>query len=231
MKHKEPFQNIKQKPYNEQKSGAEKSPYKKQKKQPRPPKKITEQYLHNAGLYYLQRFAASSGHFKTVMMRKIHKSCAYHKDQDIEACKQLLDRTVDKFLSAGLLDDSAYARAMVTSLRRRGLSSKAITVKLRAKSMTQEDIKTALEEYDAQLEGLNPDLIAALRLCQRKRMGPFARDRVSINNLAKAADEDQLRKQTQRHLSALARAGFSYEISKTVLDMPPSAIDEYGFVL
>jgi regulatory protein len=61
------------------------------------PKKITAQYLHNAGLYYLQRFAASRGQFRSVMLRKIRRSCMEHREQDYEACAALVEKIVEKF--------------------------------------------------------------------------------------------------------------------------------------
>lgn len=88
----------------------EKSSNKKQRKQ-KVPKKITDTYLHNAGLFYLQRFTASRSHFYDVMMRKIKKSCTYHKNQKIEDCESLLKNLIEKFEELGLLDDKSYAKA------------------------------------------------------------------------------------------------------------------------
>jgi len=96
------------------------------KREFKPPKKITEKYLHNSGLAYLQRFTASSMHFKTVMTRKIDKSCRHHEEQDREECLQMLDKTTEKFRELGLLDDEAYLKGMITSFRRRGLSARQI---------------------------------------------------------------------------------------------------------
>ncbi len=69
------------------------TPYKKREKPA--PKKITESYLHNSGLYYLQRFSASSEHFRSVMMRKVKKSCMHHTDQDYDACAVMVDKLVE----------------------------------------------------------------------------------------------------------------------------------------
>src|SRR5687768_1034793 len=99
----------------------------------KPPKKITETYLHNAGLYYLQRFSASSESFRRVMMRKVERSCRAHPEQDRAECARMVDELVRKFLGAGLLNDGQYAEAMVSTLRRRGLSSRAIQARLAAR--------------------------------------------------------------------------------------------------
>ena len=176
------------------------------RKTPRPPRKITETYLHNAGLYYLQRFAASAAHFKKVMMRKINKSCDWHKDQNREDCIALLDRLVLKFQNTGLLDDESYSRGMVVSLRRRGLSRRLIHARLSAKGLGQDDIEKALQQYEEDLDG-DAELIAALRLAQRKKIGPYRReDTIDDHTYNKA-------------LGMLARAGFSYDISQKVMGM------------
>ncbi|MCD8497437.1 MAG: hypothetical protein LRZ85_04760 [Alphaproteobacteria bacterium] len=51
----------------------------------------------------MQRYAASSGHFRQVMLRKVKKSCHAHADQDYEACAVLVDALVDKFKASRLL--------------------------------------------------------------------------------------------------------------------------------
>lgn len=173
----------------------------KEPRQKRPPKKITETYLHNAGLAYLQRFTASTEHFRTVMMRKIHRSCAYHTGQCRDDCLQMLQKTVEKFQDLGLLNDTAYARGMVTSLRRRGLSSKAILFKLLQKGLPEYMVKDALDIID---EGNSEaDLLSALRLSRRKKIGPF-----------RTTDKGE-----EKELGQLARAGFGYDISRKILLM------------
>jgi len=175
---------------------------------PKPPKKVSASWLHNAGLYYLQRFAASSGHFRTVMRRKINRSCAHHPEQDREECYSLLDELIAKFERAGLLDDKIYARGSVISLRRRGLSARAIGAKLQAKGLSSSQIEAAMAEHDSG-EHDDSELLAALRAARRKRIGPF-----------ETAAKQEIEQQDQKALAALARAGFSYEICRRALDLP-----------
>ncbi|MCB9991269.1 MAG: regulatory protein RecX [Rhodospirillales bacterium] len=184
------------------------------RKKPRPPKKITESYLQNSGMYYLERFAASTGHFKSVMMRKINKSCDWHKDQDRESCIAMLDRLVETLQAAGLLNDEHYARGMVISLRRRGLSARMIQARLKAKGLGSDHIHQALQEHAEDVSG-DADLTAALRLAQRKKIGPYR----------KTADMDE--KSYNKALGVFARAGYSYDICQKIMGMehPPN---EFG---
>jgi len=177
----------------------------KPRREKKPPKKITEKYLYNSGLAYLQRFPASTPHFKRVMGRKIDKSCNYHKDQNREACVTMLDTTIETFVRQGLLNDGAYLSGMINSLRRRGLSTQAILSKLGMKGMTQERVLEALRTYDGDAGVGNPDLAAALLLTRRKRIGAYRKDE----------DADRT-----KELAALARAGFGFDIAQKALSLP-----------
>ena len=185
---------------NPQRAAVKKAPH---RAEPKIPKKITEKYLYNSGLAYLQRFPSSVAHFKTVMGRKIDRSCRHHTDQDKTACAALLDKVAGQFTDMGYLNDELYLRGMVNSLRGRGLSARAIMMKLQQKGLAQDDIKTVLSLYDEENE--SDDLGAALRLCRKKRIGPYG-----------AANVEPAQK--QKWLAALARAGFSYDVAIRALE-------------
>lgn len=169
----------------------------------KPPKRITEHYLYNAGLNYLQRFTAGTGHFRTVMTRKIDRSCRHHTDQDRNACLKLLEELITRLTANGLLNDEAYTRGMVNSLRRRGLSARAIESRLQQKGIGTENARRALEQYDAEEHSEDTELESALIFIRRKRLGPFA------TTEKKAAPD--------KAIAALARAGFSCDIARRIL--------------
>lgn len=177
----------------------------KDKTKRRVPKKISESYLHNSGLYYLQRFSASSGQFRNVMMRKVKRSCLHHKDQDLAACTTLVEDLVVKFERSGLLNDEIYTGGSVNSLRRQGKSKKAIEAKLTQKGINSQLIELKLRDYDEN-SGSNPsetELKAALMLTKKKKLGKFR------------VNPDQ---KPEKELATLARAGFSYEIARKALN-------------
>lgn len=189
-------------------TGTIKSPERRKtaKNGPRPPKKITATYLHNSGLYYLQRFAASTGQFRRVMQRKIDKSCLFHKEQNREDCLRILDELIQTFQRSGLLNDEGYATGAIRSLRHRGLSTRAIIAKMDMRGISSEITQRTLREIDNDSVE-NPDLIAALRVARRRRVGPF-RKSDSVDDAAK-----------DKALAALARSGFSYDICNRALAM------------
>ena len=186
------------------------------KREKKPPKKITERYLRNSGLYYLERFTASSGHFKTVMGRKINKSCYYHKDQDREECFAMLDRVTEALLKEGYLDDEGYLRGMVTSLRRSGKSKRLIMAKLIQKRIPASDIEQALEKHDFENneDPAQAELFAAIKFARKKRLGPY--------------DERQ-KYEEEKALNIFARNGYNYDTSRRVLKMTQDDIYDLGY--
>lgn len=193
----------------ENKGKAGKKPF---QKKPKVPKKISERYLYNSGTYYLQRFTASSAHFRKVMIQKIDKSCYYHKEQDREDCIEILDKIIGEFLSLGFLNDEAYARGSVTSLRRRGLSEKVIMMRLQQKGIPAPLIKKYLDQVDEEY-GPDSEFQAALRLAQKKRIGPFSpQDTGTI-------EREYIEKRRNKAIGAMARAGFSYDIVSKVMEL------------
>lgn len=177
---------------------------KNKEKKPRIPKKITESYLHNSGLYYLERFAASSEHFRKVMLRKVERSCFHHKDQNKQDCMEMVDQLVNRFRTSGLLDDETYTRGTVTSLRRRGLSARAIQNRLKQKGLPDTLIQKHLSAIDEEC-GDDSELCAALRLIKRRRLGAF-----------QTTEKENAQ---EKALASLARSGFSYDIAIKALNM------------
>ncbi len=167
---------------------------------PRPPKKITPAYLERAAVHYLQRYTAPSDHLKRVLRRRIRKSVAFHGGDPADF-EPLLDGVVERMTRAGLLDDERWTQARVGELHRRGKSKRAIEATLREKGAPRELIDAALAALDG-----DADLQAARAYARRRRLGPWCLDDA----------ERQLRR--ERHLAALARQGFSFDVALRVLD-------------
>lgn len=179
----------------------------------RPPKKISESYLHNSGLYYLERFAASKKHFIFVMSRKVKRSCMHHTDQDYDECIVMVHALADKFERTSLLDDTVFTNGLVTSLRRKGKSRSAIVNKMRMKGIASEQTIEALEKLDNELHDTaeHAEMTAALHLARKKKLGPYF-----------IGEEQNMKKA----LGVFARAGFSYQVAKSVLDMDDDDLEE-----
>ena len=92
---------------------------------------------------------------------------------------------------------------------KRGYSLNKIRYNLIKKGIDEKYIKESILKIKNDKE--NPDLFSAIRLCNKRRIGALREE--NNRNLFYKKD-----------MGILARAGFSYEISKKVLD-----IDKEGF--
>ncbi len=198
---------MKQRPVEGKPDSSRINPPHRAKTSPRVAKKITATYLHNAGLYYLQRFAASTAQFRRIMQRKIDKSCRDHPEQSPEECRSLLETLIETFQRSGLLNDDIYATGAIRSLRQRGLSTRAIMAKMTVKGIPAALVKKTLDEIDGD-RGADANMVAALKHARRRRIGPFL---PPDKPLAEGARDKQL--------AAMARAGFEFSTAQKALSM------------
>lgn len=168
------------------------------------PRKATPRSLENGALYYLERFSTSAENLRQVLMRRVAKSARHH-ELDTEACHAAIDDIIHRFIRSGLLDDAAYARARVTTFRRRGDAARAIAMKLLAKGVAKDVIDEALRKHAEDEDESEPELAAALRFAKRRKLGPHN----TKGDRVERRDKD---------LAALARAGFSYDVAQRVID-------------
>ena len=182
------------------------------KGRPRRVRNVTARSLENVALHYLQRFSASSANLRKVLLRRIER--ARHAEAAVaEDAEAAIETIIAKFQRLGLIDDAAYAAGKATSLRRRGTSRRFIGGKLRLAGIDPDGIEQALEVADAELrpptepadQGPDAELRAALRLAERRRLGPYRA----------TADREERR---QRDMAALARAGVGYDVARKVID-------------
>ncbi|WP_425407277.1 regulatory protein RecX [Hwanghaeella sp.] len=171
----------------------------------RGPKKATPERLEKSALFYLERFASSSENLRRVLMRRVEASAKEH-GTDREEGARFIDSLIERYQRAGLLDDAAYAEARVTSLHRRGLSDRAIAMKLRQKGVPAELIDRSLEALreEHRADGADANREAAMNYARRRRIGPF-------RQTARQENRD-------RDLAALGRQGFDYETARRIVD-------------
>jgi regulatory protein len=163
----------------------------------RPPRKVTSAYLQRAALAYLERFASSAENLRRVLARKVDKRCRL-RGEDAAEFRELIDEVVARTVRSGLVDDARYTEARVATLRRRGASARAIRAKLSAKGVDRATVVAALEGDEGD------EYAAAHALARRRRLGPY-----------RAGERKAHR---DKDLAALARAGFSFDVGRTVID-------------
>lgn len=186
-------------------------------KKRRGPRKVSPTYLENSAAHYLGRFASSKGNLRRIMMGKIHRSASHH-GTDIAEAEKWLDAVIAKFERLGYLNDAEFAEMRARGLHARGTPLAGIRFKLRQQGVTDPDIDAALEALRNENESRNLDLDAAIKLARRRRLGPY-----------RSEDADVRKDRREKDLSALARAGFSYDIAQRIIDSDTVEELEGGF--
>lgn len=163
-----------------------------------PIEQVTEQMLtwgRNFALFRLKQRDMSEHELLVALKRK-----AVTKFPGIteECALSLAQQTVSYCRDLRLLNDSNYADIKVRSGVSSGKSRRRIEMKLQEKGVDVEKVSTALAEFD--------DTRAAIIFCRKRALGPFRR-----------GDADEARH--NRELSALARQGFGFELSRKILNL------------
>lgn len=173
-------------------AGAKKPPKRFERKEKKPPKKPTPTYFENVALWYLQRYASTTGALRKILQKRVTKAVAHYDDVDTAACAAWIEDTILKMQRLNYVNDETYRDSKVASLRRSGASKRKIEAKLAEKGL-----RVTLES-DEEIE-----LEAARAYVKRRRLGTY-RTRAVEN----ARDKD---------LAALARAGYSRSIAVKAL--------------
>src|SRR6266404_9081867 len=88
---------------------------------PRPPRRppgITDSVLEKSALYYLERYAASSGQLRRVLLRRIKRAQMLGAEStQLEAARGHVEVLVARFLASGILDDRRFAESQAQSLQ------------------------------------------------------------------------------------------------------------------
>jgi regulatory protein len=168
----------------------------------KPPRPLTAASLENAAVYYLSRFASSSGNLRRVLMRKVARAARDGEEGQAEAGAQMVDALIARYLDKGLLNDRAYAAQAASSLARRGASRYSIAGKLGQKGVDNELVAQTIAGLDE--EGGASELAAACALARRRRLGPY-------RTPDKRADF------REKDLASMARAGFGLNLARRVL--------------
>ena len=171
------------------------------------PRKPLHARMMNKAVDYLGRYASSRHKLGQILQRFSSRKLSEYDADDIAAAIQ---QTIDHCSQLGYLDDQQFAVTVARSQRRLGRSEVVIRRRLRQHALDDDIIAHALAEADESI--VNGDLQAAIHFAKRRHLGPFAQ-RHSAHH--QRLDAHQWK---QRDLGAMARAGFSMDISQQVLD-------------
>jgi len=177
------------------------------------PKPMTKRRMENIAKFHVERFATTAIHLTRVLLRRAERARRIHGGENSEF-KEWAEDIVSRFVRGGIVNDARYASGRAAALRTLGKSPGKIRLLLRAKGVDRSIIDKVVAEGAISESGGDAAFEAALAYAMRRRLGPYGKD-------FETDDADARRKRMRKDLSALARAGFSYDIAKRVLAKPP----------
>nr|AHN97798.1 hypothetical protein [uncultured bacterium lac82] len=165
-------------------------------KERKPPRPLDPARLEELAVGYVGRFATTRAKLAQYLLRKLReKGWEGPRPPDI-------DPLVEKLARLGYVDDAAYALSKARSLGQRGYGERRVDMALRQAGVEESDGAPAKALASAGAAA------AAIRYAQRRRLGPFAPQAVD-------------RKQRDRALSAMIRAGHDFDLARRLIDLPP----------
>ena len=159
--------------------------------------------IRNFAYTYLEKYSPSKQQLRTYLFKKLLKT-----NQKISHKKELfnlIDVAISSLVDQKLLSDKYYSDAKTKAFLRRGYSLNKIRYSLIKKGIDEKYIKSSISKIKENES--DPDFFSAIKICKRRRIGP-------------CREEDNRSLFYKKDISILARSGFSYEISKKVLEIP-----------
>jgi len=152
---------------------------------------------------YLEKYSPSKQQLRTYLFKKLVK-----KNQKISSKKEifnLIDSVIASLDDQKLLSDEYYSDAKSKAFLKRGYSLNKIRYSLIKKGIDEKYIKASISKIKENES--EPDFFSAIKLCKKRRIGP-------------CREESNRTLFYKKDIAILARSGFSYEISKKVLETP-----------
>ena len=152
---------------------------------------------------YLEKYNPSKQQLRTYLFKKLVK-----KNQKISSKREifdLIDSVIASLDEQKLLSDKYYSDVKSKAFLKRGYSLNKIRYSLIKKGIDEKYIKASISKIKENES--EPDFFSAIKICKKRRIGPNREE----NNRSLFYKKD---------ISILARSGFSYEISKKVLEIP-----------
>jgi len=159
---------------------------------------------------YLEKYSPSKQQLRTYLFKKLVK-----KNQKISSKREifnLIDSVIASLVDQKLLSDEYYSDAKSKVFLKRGYSLNKIRYSLIKKGIDEKYIKASISKIKENES--EPDFFSAIKICKKRRIGPNREE----NNRSLFYKKD---------ISILARSGFSYEISKQVLEIPKKEFKKF----
>jgi len=170
----------------------------------------TVEELRNLAYSYLEKYSPSKQQLKTYLYKKFIKKT--HQISNKREIFNLIDSVISTLEDQNLVSDKYYSEAKSKAFLRRGYSLNKIRYSLIQKGIDKKYIDASISKIKEKES--DPDFFSAIKICKKRRIGPI---REESNRLIFY----------KKDIAILARSGFSYEISKKVLDIPKEEFKKF----
>ena len=166
--------------------------------------------IRNFAYAYLEKYNPSKQQLRTYLFKKFLKrnQKIYNKREVFN----LIDTVISSLLEQKLISDEYYSDAKTKAFLRKGYSLNKIRYSLIKKGIDEKYIKASISKVKENES--DPDFFSAIKICKRRRIGP-------------CREESNRTLFYKKDISILARSGFSYEISKKVLEIPKEEFTKF----
>ena len=166
--------------------------------------------IRNFAYSYLEKYSPSKQQLRTYLFKKFLR-----KNQKIFNKKELfnlIDVVISTLEDQKLISDKYYSDSKSKAFLRKGYSLNKIRYSLIKKGIAEKYIKASISKIKENES--DPDFFSAIKTCKKRRIGP-------------KRDENNRLLFYKKDISILARSGFSYEISKKVLEIPKEEFKKF----
>ena len=166
--------------------------------------------IKNFAYAYLEKYSSTKQQLRTYLFKKFIKN-----RQTFFSKKELfnlIDEVVLTLVDKKLLNDKFYSDTKSRAFLKRSYSLNKIRYSLIKKGIDNKYIKASISKIKENES--DPDFFSAIKICKKRRIGP-------------CRDENNRPLFYKKDISILARSGFSYEISKRILDIPQDEFKKF----
>ena len=166
--------------------------------------------IRNFAYSYLEKYSPSKQQLKTYLFKKLIK--INQRKSSKKEIFNLIDTVITSLVDQKFLSDRYYSDVKSKAFLKRGYSLNKIRYNLIKKGIDEKYIKDSISKIKENES--DPDFFSAIKLCKRRRIGA-------------AREESNRSLFYKKDISILARSGFSFELSKKVLDIPKDEFTKF----
>ena len=167
--------------------------------------------LKDLAYAYLEKYSPSKQQLKIYLLKKYLTKIKGTKSK--REVSEIIDEILENLEKNRIINDELYSDSKARMFLRRGYSLNKINQSLKNKGIGNEYIKNSISKIKE--DTIEPDFVSALKLCKRRRIGA----------LRPGSNRELFYK---KDMGILARGGFSFGLSKRVLDLP---LEEFNKLL